>query len=94
MVGADLEGLVAAHDQTSLAVLPVLQQADVTGSTLLPLLRLLLEDEQLGAHLEKLLLGLLVRLGLDLLGQADHRLEVDIIGFWGLITLPERKVEN
>lgn len=91
VVGADLEGLVATHDQTGLAVLLVLEQADVTGSTLLPLLRALLEDKELGAHLEELLLGLLVCLGLDPLGQADHGLEVDVIGLGGLITLSERE---
>lgn len=80
VVGADLKGLVTTHDQTGLAVLLVLEQADVTGTALLPLLGILLEDEELGAHLEELLFGLLVGLGLDLLGQADHGLEVDIIG--------------
>jgi hypothetical protein len=47
VVGADLEGLVAAHDESGLSVLLVLQQLDVTSSTLLPLLRV-------GIKLEKL----------------------------------------
>lgn len=80
MVGADLEGLVAAHDQASLAVLLVLEQADVAGAALLPLLVVLLEHEELGPHLEELLLRLLIGLGLDFFGQADHGLEVYILG--------------
>lgn len=64
VVGADLEGLVPTHDQTSLPVLLVLQQTNITGTTLLPLLALGVELEELGAHLENLLLQLLV--GLDL----------------------------
>lgn len=64
VVGADLEGLVAAHDQAGLQVLLVLQQTDITSTTLLPLLALGVELEELGAHLEHLLLNLLA--GLDL----------------------------
>ena len=41
VVGADLEGLVAAHHKTRLAVLLVLEQSDVSSSALLPLARLL-----------------------------------------------------
>lgn len=80
MVGTDLESLVTAHDQASLAVLLVLEQTDVAGTALLPLLVVLLEDEELSAHLEELLLRLLVGLCFDFLGQADHGLEVDILG--------------
>lgn len=87
VVGADLEGLVTSHDQAGLAVLLVLQQADVTSTALLPLLRILLEDKQLRTHLEELLLGLLVCLRLDLLGQADYGLEVDILGLGGILAL-------
>lgn len=78
VVGADLEGLITTHDQAGLLVLLVLQETHVTGTTLLPLLGLAVELEQLGAHLEGLLLKLLVVLGLDLLGQVDDGLEVDI----------------
>lgn len=85
VVGADLEGLISAHDEAGLLVLLVLQETDITGTTLLPLLALTVELEKLGTHLEHLLLELLVGLGLDLLGQADDRLEVDIRGFGGLI---------
>lgn len=85
MVGADLERLVAAHDQAGLAILLVLQQADITCATLLPLLSVLLEDEELGAHLEQLLLRFFVRLGLDLFGQANHGLEVDVLGLGCLL---------
>ncbi len=79
VVGADLEGLVASHDQASLAVFLVLQQPDIAGSALLPLAGLADELKQLGAHLEELLLRLLVGLGLDLLGKLDDGLEVDIL---------------
>lgn len=85
VVGADLEGLVAAHDQTGLLVLLVLQQTHIAGTTLLPLLAFAVKLEQLGAHLEGLLLELLVGLGLHLLGQANNGLEVNIGGLGGLI---------
>ena len=85
VVGADLEGLVAAHDQAGLAVLLVLEQTDVTSTTLLPLAALLDELEKLGAHLESLLLGLLVGLGVNLLGQLDDGLEVDVLGLGSLL---------
>jgi hypothetical protein len=83
VVGADLECLVSAHDKASLAVLLVLQQPDVTGTPLLPLPRLAVKLEQLGAHLESLLLKLLVGLGVDLLGEVNDRRKVDI----GLLVL-------
>lgn len=63
----------------------MLEQANVACATLLPFLILLLEDKELGAHLEELLLRLLVGLGLDLLSQADDRLEVDVFGLRLLI---------
>jgi hypothetical protein len=85
VVGADLEGLVTAHDQAGLAVLLVLQQSNVTGTTLSPLVGLLDELEKLGAHLEGLVLDLLAGLDLDLLSQANDWLEVNIFGLWGLI---------
>lgn len=92
VVGANLEGLVPAHDQASLAVLLVLEQADITGTTLLPLAALADELEQLGAHLEELLLGLLVGLDVDLLGQLDDGLEVNILGFGSLVILCDENV--
>lgn len=79
MVGADLEGLVTSHHQTGLAIFLVLQQPDVASSTLLPFTGLTDELEQLGAHLEELLLGLLVGLGLNPLGKLDNGLEMDIL---------------
>lgn len=87
MVSADLEGLVAAHHKAGLLVLLVLEQSHVTSATLLPLLALTVEAEQLSTHLESLLLQLLVGLGLDLLRQADDRLEVDIGGLGGFVLL-------
>ena len=78
MVGADLEGLVSPHDEASLAVLLVLEESDIASSPLLPLPALAVELEQLGPHLEGLLLGLLVGLGVDLLGKVHNGLEVNI----------------
>ena len=78
VVGADLEGLVTSHDEASLAVLLMLQQPDVASPALFPLLGVADEFEQLGAHLEELLLRLLVGLGVDLLRQFDDGLEVDV----------------
>ena len=92
MICADLEGLVSAHDQTSLSVLAVLEQADVAGTTLLPLAALTDKLEKLSSHLKKLLLQLLVRLDLDLLRQPDDRLEVDVFGFGCLLILSCRRL--
>lgn len=85
MVGADLQSLIPTHDQTGLLVLLVLQQTHITGTTLLPLLALTVKLEQLGAHLEHLLLKLLVGLGLHLLGQANDGLEVNFRGLGGFL---------
>jgi hypothetical protein len=63
----------------------VLQQPNVAGTTLLPLLAVTVESEELGAHLEDLLFKLFVGLGLNLLGQADDRLKVNIGGLGGLV---------
>lgn len=85
MVGADLQSLISAHDQSCLAVLLVLQQSNITSSALLPLIRLTDKLEELGAHLEGLLLELLVGLDVDFLGETNDRFEVDILGFWGFL---------
>lgn len=85
MVGADLEGLIPTHDETGLLVLLVLQQTHITSTTLLPLLAVTVELEKLGAHLEGLLLKLLVGLCLDLLGQANDGLEVNFGGLRSVI---------
>lgn len=81
VVSADLEGLVAAHHQAGLLILGMLQQSDITGTTLLPLLAVGIESEQLSAHLEGLLLEFFVGLCLDFLGEADDGLKVDFRGF-------------
>jgi hypothetical protein len=47
VVGADLERLVPPHHQPGLAVFLVLQQLDIPGTALLPLLRISIEFEQL-----------------------------------------------
>lgn len=49
MVGADLQSLIPAHDETGLAGLLVLEDADVAGTALLPLRVGLDETEELGA---------------------------------------------
>jgi len=78
VVGADLEGLVTTHDESGSAVLLVLEQADLAGTTLLPLSAVAVELEELGTHLEGLLLALLVCLGVDFLGKVDNGLKVDV----------------
>lgn len=85
MVGADLQSLVSSHNQSGLSVLLVLQESDITSTTLLPLLSILDELEELSAHLEGLLLEFLVGLNIDFLGQSNNWLEVNVLGFWGLI---------
>lgn len=84
MVSADLESLVASHNQSGLAILLVLEQANITSSSLLPFARFLGELEQLCAHFEQLLLGLLVGLGLNLFGELDDGLKMDILALGGL----------
>jgi len=78
VVGADLQSLISSHDQSRLAVLLVLQESNITGPALLPLIGLLVELEELCAHLENLLLELLVSLNLNFLGETDDWFEVDI----------------
>ena len=82
MVGADLECLVPTHDQPSLSVLLVLEQSNVTSTTLLPFSALAVELEQLGAHTEGLLLELLVGLCVDLFRQAVDGLKVYVCLFF------------
>ncbi len=78
MVSADLQSLISSHNQSCLAILLVLQESNITSPTLLPLIGLLVELEELCAHFEDLLLKLLVGFDLDFLGETDDRLEVDI----------------
>ena len=78
MICADLQGLVSSHDQSSLSIIFMLQQPDITSSTLLPFSALAVELEELGAHLEGLFLLLLIGLGVDFLGEMDDGLEVDV----------------
>lgn len=85
MVRADLEGLVAAHDQSGLEVLLVLQNSDIASAAFLPLTSVLVELEELSTHLEELRLSLFMSLGLDLLGQLDNGLKVNIHTLGGLI---------
>jgi hypothetical protein len=78
MIGADLQSLISSHNQSCLAILLVLQQSNITSPTLLPFIGILVELEELCAHLENLLLKLLVGLNLNFLGETDDWLEVDI----------------
>lgn len=87
VVGANLERLVSAHNKTSPAVLLVLEKSDLTGSALLPLSAVTVETEELGAHLEGGLLGLLVGPGVDFLGKVDDGLEVYVYLLLGVIIL-------
>lgn len=101
VVGADLERLLSSHNQADLFVLLVLEQPDIASSALLPLafrgfLALLLDGldkpEQLGAHLEKLLLRLLVGLDIDLFGQPNDGLEVNVLALGGLLLLYDKYI--
>lgn len=85
VVSADLQCLVSSHDQSGLAVLLVLQQSHVSSTTLLPLVGITDELEELGAHLEGLLLEFLVGLDINFLCETDDGLEVDIFGFGSFI---------
>ena len=78
VIGADLQSLVTAHDETSLPVLLVLEQPDVTCSALLPLPTFTVEPEELGSHLEDLLLRFLVCFGVNLLCKMDDWFEVNV----------------
>jgi hypothetical protein len=61
----------------------MLQEPNITSSSLLPLTALTIELEQLGSHLERALFQLFVRLGVDFLCEADYGLEVDVGFFFG-----------
>ena len=82
VVGTDLQSLVSSHNQSRLAVLLVLQESNITSSTLLPLVGFLDKFEELCAHLESLLLQLLISFNLHFLGETDDWLEVNILGLW------------
>lgn len=89
MVGADLKSLVSPHHKSRLAILLVLEKSNISSSTLLPLVGLTNKLEQLGAHLEGLLLNLLTGLNLNLLSKTDNRLEVDILGLRSFVLKEE-----
>jgi hypothetical protein len=78
VVGANLQSFISSHDQSRLTILLVLQESNITSSALLPLVGLLVELEELCAHLENLLLKLLIGLDLNFLSETDNWLEVDI----------------
>lgn len=93
VVGADLEGLVSAHDQSGLVVFLVLEQSDIASSTLFPLSAFFVKLEELCAHLERLLLQLFIGLGVDLFREAYDRLKVNVCFlFWCLFIILGRQV--
>lgn len=79
MVSTDLQGLVTAHDKTDLLRFFVLQETDITRTTLLPLLRLLVKAEELGSNLELDVLVLFVGLDLNLVFKLDHRVKLRVM---------------
>ena len=85
MVGANLERLVPSHHKSRLAILLVLEQPDITSTSLLPLPRAAVELEELGAHLESNLFPLLVGGCVNLLSQTDNRLELRVIALLDLL---------
>lgn len=78
MVRADLERLVSPHYQSRLLILLVSEQPDIARTALFPLLAFSVKLEQLGAHLEHLLLTLLIRGRLDFFGQVNDGLKVRV----------------
>jgi hypothetical protein len=94
VICADLKRLVPAHDQACFPVLPVLEQPHIARSALFPLARLPNKLEKLSPHFEDLLLGLLVRLDLDLLGQVNYGLEVNVLGLGRFVRLQQRLVSE
>lgn len=76
MVSTDLQGLVTTHDETDLLRLLVLQQTNITCTTLLPFLRFLVKAEELGPDLELDILVLFVGLDFNLVFKLDHRVEL------------------
>lgn len=85
VIGADLQRLVSAHNQSRLAILLMFQQPDITSTTLLPLVRLASELEELSSHLERLLLEFFVGLDIDFLCKTNDRLEMNIFGLRSFI---------
>ena len=84
MVGADLEGFIATHDETDLVGLLVFEETDVTGTALLPFLGVFVESEELGAHLEGGFFVFFVRLDFDLVFELNDGLEMRVVlGFLG-----------
>jgi hypothetical protein len=78
VIGADLESLITTHDESSLEILFVLEESNIASTTFFPFAAIAVELEELGPHLEDLLLRFFVGLGLDLLGKVHNGFEVDV----------------
>lgn len=78
MVCADLKRLISPHHQPCLLVLAVLQKPHITSAALFPLSAVTVKAEELCAHLEDLLLLLLVCLDVNLLRKVDNGFKVHI----------------
>jgi len=94
MVGANLERLVPSHHESCLAILLVLEQSDITSTSLLPLPRATVELEQLGAHLERDLFPLFIGRCVNFLGQTDDRLELRVVALLDLLLVILQSYQN
>lgn len=82
VVGTDFESLITPHDNSDQLCLLVLQQPQIPGTSLLPLVGIGNESEQLGSHLEDDILVFLVGADVDLFSQLDDGLVVRIVVFF------------
>lgn len=94
VVGADFESLITPHDNSDQLCLLVLQQPQIPGTSLLPLVGIGDESEQLGSHLEDDILVLLVGADVDLFSQLDDGLIVRVVVFFLLRVLCKRRFTN
>lgn len=78
MIGAYFQSLVSTHDKTSLLILAMLQQSNISRTTFLPFATLTIKTEKLGAHLKDLFFLFFVGLLLDLLGEMYNRFKMNV----------------
>jgi hypothetical protein len=91
VVGAGLAGLVLSHNQASLAICFVLEEAKLTLATLLPLGNIGEISEQLSFDAADLIL-VFVCYGADFLGESNDGGELDIFRLRRLILITGRLV--
>jgi hypothetical protein len=87
VVCANLKCLISPHDQTSLLVFLVFQQPNIPCPTLLPLPGVSIKTEELGPHLESLLLHFLICLCFHRFSQVNNRFKMYIRGLGCLLII-------